>query len=289
MNGFVSNLISRHIETGGNVKPRVRSRFEPMDTAFGMLALNGFFEQDAGDEHEQPPPATDAAPFSNSRRGEAPGHLEDMRLYGNPEREIFPRRKDEPLVASSPMETGAFNTDDQPASDEKKPLKESRPEPARKPEDKPPKKNTAIPAHRISSRPPQPERQLPASEGKTTPAGSESDEPVRPLAAFAKSIYSDGQAIRPALSEARQRAPESRNAKGRPLNLAAEPPWLSDFRQEPHPLSENARPPVVKITIGRIDVRAAAPPPPPPARKREPAKPRMTLEDYLKKQNGDSK
>ena len=43
----------------------------------------------------------------------------------------------------------------------------------------------------------------------------------------------------------------------------------------------DAQPPVVRITIGRVDVRAAAPAPPPPDPP-DPAAPRISLDDYLR-------
>ena len=49
--------------------------------------------------------------------------------------------------------------------------------------------------------------------------------------------------------------------------------------------SEPAEPAVIRVTIGRIEVRATTPPLPPAPRKR-PQGPTLTLDDYLKQRNG---
>jgi hypothetical protein len=55
---------------------------------------------------------------------------------------------------------------------------------------------------------------------------------------------------------------------------------------KPREESNHAEPPVVRIHIGRIDVRAITPPPPQPASKPAPAQPRLTLDDYLRQREG---
>lgn len=55
---------------------------------------------------------------------------------------------------------------------------------------------------------------------------------------------------------------------------------------KPREESNRAEPPVVRIHIGRIDVRAVTPPPSQPASKPAPAQPRLTLDDYLRQREG---
>ena len=55
---------------------------------------------------------------------------------------------------------------------------------------------------------------------------------------------------------------------------------------KPREESNHAEPPVVRIHIGRIDVRAITPPPPQPASKPAPAQPRLTLDEYLRQREG---
>jgi len=44
--------------------------------------------------------------------------------------------------------------------------------------------------------------------------------------------------------------------------------------------------PTVRVTIGRIEVRAVMAPAPLPPKRSLPATPRLSLEDYLKRRNG---
>jgi hypothetical protein len=55
-------------------------------------------------------------------------------------------------------------------------------------------------------------------------------------------------------------------------------------RPDPEPSS----PPVIRVTIGRIEVRAPAPPPP-PVEAPAPPRPRISLDDYLQSHNGRSR
>jgi hypothetical protein len=55
---------------------------------------------------------------------------------------------------------------------------------------------------------------------------------------------------------------------------------------QPHEESNHAEPPIVRIHIGRIEVRAITPPPLQSASKPAPAQPRLTLDDYLRQREG---
>ena len=58
----------------------------------------------------------------------------------------------------------------------------------------------------------------------------------------------------------------------------------------PQPPSARPSPPVVRITIGRVDVRAVAPAPPPAVESRPVRRePELTLSDYLRKRNGSGR
>jgi hypothetical protein len=50
--------------------------------------------------------------------------------------------------------------------------------------------------------------------------------------------------------------------------------------------SESAEPAVIRVTIGRIEVRATTPPLPAAAPRTRPPGPALTLDDYLKQRNG---
>lgn len=67
----------------------------------------------------------------------------------------------------------------------------------------------------------------------------------------------------------------------RPVEVAQAPPRRAE---EPRP-SREAGPPPVRVTIGRVDVRAVSPGPPRPVRRAEPRRPALSLDDYLERRN----
>jgi hypothetical protein len=58
--------------------------------------------------------------------------------------------------------------------------------------------------------------------------------------------------------------------------------------QEPRVAAPESSAPAIRVTIGRIEVRAITPPPVPPAQRTTPARPgpELSLDDYLKQHNG---
>jgi hypothetical protein len=58
--------------------------------------------------------------------------------------------------------------------------------------------------------------------------------------------------------------------------------------QEPRVAAPESSAPAIRVTIGRIEVRAITPPPRPPAQRTAPARPgpELSLDDYLKQHNG---
>ena len=65
--------------------------------------------------------------------------------------------------------------------------------------------------------------------------------------------------------------------------------WLRDIKQAAEPFFEPTPRPVIKVTIGRIEVRAIPTVSSPPRPQSAAPKPQMSLEDYLKKRNDNSK
>jgi hypothetical protein len=75
----------------------------------------------------------------------------------------------------------------------------------------------------------------------------------------------------------------------RDASLPAEPGTARRRRPDgsPEPGSQEPSAPAIRVSIGRIEVRAAAPPPAmPPARPAAPSGPALSLDDYLEQHNG---
>ncbi len=64
--------------------------------------------------------------------------------------------------------------------------------------------------------------------------------------------------------------------------------YLERGPQEPRVAAPESSAPAIRVTIGRIEVRAITPPPMPPAQRTTPARPgpELSLDDYLKQHNG---
>jgi len=79
-------------------------------------------------------------------------------------------------------------------------------------------------------------------------------------------------AIQPVRSHSRAQVP--RPLASQPVRVRQPSPVL--------PNDHSAEPPIVKVTIGRIEVRAAPPPAPTPRKTALPSPPKLTLDAYLK-------
>jgi hypothetical protein len=90
-------------------------------------------------------------------------------------------------------------------------------------------------------------------------------------------------AIRELAREARLEPTPGRTLAPKITRAAREPSRASAAERPAPALSEPE--PVVHVSIGRIEVRASAPDK--PLRAREPAKPRLSLDDYLRRREGN--
>jgi hypothetical protein len=96
--------------------------------------------------------------------------------------------------------------------------------------------------------------------------------------------------VRPSEQMSRAKSEESR-AEPSPVRPASvrDEPLFHPRRPEPVIMATSAekqRAPIVRVTIGRIEVHAATPPSPPPTTPRPEPRPALSLEDYLKRRNG---
>ena len=253
MNGFVSNLISRHTQADGNVKPRVRGRFEPERT-LPAPALEGFsgpvdsfppeqITQEAEDAslsatarptlfRSEAPPATASpatTPFSEDTATSSSSVTDQQgRIPLLGENEAGPQRHFSPLKL------------------EQQGLEKVKPAP--------PKRHAAD-ALPIA---PFPEKVIPASHPNATPDTWESDSATDWAGNLTRLQGLLGDAVR--LPDSR--ANGSLNAVDQPLDLQPQP--------------------VIKVTIGRIEVRAIALPTSAKVQPQAGPKPLLSLEDYLK-------
>jgi len=154
------------------------------------------------------------------------------------------------------------------------------------------------PARRVEPpavRPPAEPRRPPARESSPVPDGKRTPrEPKVPAQALIRRHTAPPAPAEPPTSEAEPMAPvprgeraEVRSPHDRParqLRLAPTEPASVLTARPPRPPvpAREAEPSTVRVTIGRVDVRAVTPEQPPPKRKPKPP-PRMTLDEYLRR------
>jgi hypothetical protein len=238
MSSFLSNLIGRHTQADGNVKPRLRGRFEAEPRLAGPSL---------GDEPAGPYPAA-AAPAE----GPGPGAL-------------LPPAAPWPAIRQAGLPARGGPPADGPAP----PHPAVGPPPRQSAPDGQPEASqvaTEQNVNRLSTR-------IDASE----PTG---ERPAQPAAPAPEPL------AKPARAE--PNAADWPGPPARPGGLLGEPARLPDFQQAggrnpARPGAPAQLPPTIKVTIGRIDVRAVSPPP--AARPSGGPKPLLSLEEYLARRN----
>jgi hypothetical protein len=104
-----------------------------------------------------------------------------------------------------------------------------------------------------------------------------------PTIASPVEVSSRARAVAPARHAAADHsAPTLEPAAPAPARFGAQPRPA----RQPDAASTTAPPPTVRVTIGRIEVRAARPPQPAQLAVREEAAPSMGLDDYLRRRSG---
>ena len=288
MTDFLSSLIARNLELVAVIQPRLASRFESASPMSG--SLQGGYVWDAQDVEAQ-----------QSGESEPTDHV----------RKTSPPQSSEP-PPESPLPVADFQ--DKPAT--RRPIQapdQKHPEDASQQSVGAQDRNVAV-----QTRPSlkQTSEKAPHA-GDPRPVGSEGL-PVSPLARPAATLAVPGKPTQPEQSENSTLYPRlssappiqpalvepaspSRGRPGteppilpasqvaRPEGIMAPPPVVSAVQAapsahaEPARMSQSQTPPVIRISIGRVEVRAVmAPPalplPRPPAR----SGPSLSLEDYLK-------
>lgn len=288
MNGFINNLIHRYTNTDGNVKPRVRGMFEP--EVYSPRTLSGYDLSEHETSKEILPPLT--APAAGKFKAQSEEGLDTVtepptpkKSYANPYKGVEPsEKKDFKRGEDKPF--GFSPSDDEP----KEKLYQST-DPTTKParrlfDEEFPLKNTQIPvAHHERDntlnyrKEPGRKNYLVVSQenyrlDKNQPAfikhtSDSSEETVKPaFVAGSASEGTDAQATRTGFQ-----------------GLLGKPPGL---RNSENVFNQNVKaesPPVIKVTIGRIDVRAVSQPISSTIRSKAAPVPKMSLEDYLNQRN----
>ena len=122
-------------------------------------------------------------------------------------------------------------------------------------------------------------------------AEDESDEAVfRPLGSLLD--RGQGETLPPRPSPGAQASLDASEDASPPVAPRIVRPQLDGYLergpQEPRVAAPESSAPAIRVTIGRIEVRAITPPPMPPAQRIMPARPgpELSLDDYLKQHNG---
>lgn len=273
MNDFINKVVNRHMQSEPVIKPRARSRFEPMADFTSSWTTNNVVEETSRSENLE--------------------HQE----------ESVPSPQDTNTLSLKPDQKQVFKqTDRSPNFPKIEPVKEKEP-PAEMPKAMPTLEFSQLSPIQFPAK--APKNQIRFDQPiKTKPTISEknaSPEPItekvipepatvqqNPWRKLNKNKVVDSlddaapPIVKPSLSNKRKPIMDTESSSTFSENSAMPIPRqqqtaLDFFALQPAP--------TIKVNIGRIEVRAIVEQTPPPAtRKRAPLKPNMSLEDYLKKQ-----
>lgn len=255
MSDYLQNLLARSLNPSRGVQPRLASLYEPRAAAFAPTVSDSFDTAEA--ETEPRPPDADEAARPERRTADA------AKEFPRPAWPEAPTAPQQPFAnasrqpdASRPAETRA----------------ERRIE------------NDAAPRlSRLSAEEPAPPAPTPSSEEVRKHASQV--EPARRDSEAARDVPAPAASVRPPAAEPRVKpAPAVRLFEPRiqpaPPQPPARPPQLSEERAQ----AEAA--PTIRVTIGRVDVRAVAGVPQEKRRAPEQPRPGLTLEEYLRRRGG---
>lgn len=287
MSNFIESLISRHTDDHSYVKPRVRGLFEPVRNVTGLFAANPSFESEEASEKFEMPSVdyTKGIELENTRnRGyelvedSSSGFAENNPILDKQETVLRPF-----VATTKPI----FETESQRTLNN--PKHESPNQPIIP---TPQIQNLIIPNSEASNllvreedyannRATVNEEKSVAMEG-INPDQSQETVVVKP-------IIRSQQSIKPLINPPNLTVTESQNGPNGMPAFGKETAWLQDFKVASESFFNPSQAPVIKVTIGRIEVRAVTQTAPPIVKNTPAPKPRLTLEDYLKQQNSNSK
>jgi len=277
MGSFIKSLISRHIEHGKKVTPRLRGRFEPMDIAANSLSAD---LAESRENQVDQIPAHDAG----SKGGK------DM-IKESPGRSIAEIKPVTPFHLDSPEKKDENEDHPETGNQSIRPAIPHRFHPVEE-------MSGTAPVSMKSMNEPGPVNITQVISPKENPVIIKregiilNEEPE--LNREAEKEPDLSSAVLPVISNAPEPLSpgELKMPNGRPGGAFGEPPGAISrqiIRIDEGPANDQQdvmSTSVIKVTIGQINVRAVSPPPPVAAPKpREAQKPSLSLEDYLKQRS----
>lgn len=288
MSPFASHLLSRHLEPDKSLKPRVRGRFEPVSPAPTLFT---------GDDHRDTP-ADDSSRQPVANQTDQQVSPQGVK-WAHPD---LPRKQSTAPEPPTPVEQASEET--VPAHNNPFPARYSSFAERRTNQynetEKTPAGPSPVPAMQGAGVAPLSNEKLketmPEKKGQSqTPEDrfvkdNRADQPAAP---FTTSGFADrhmaaahpdffAKTVQPAPKDDTVFSTSNPDSVGEPLRYQPSSRYFH-VPEVPHPGETNQ--PVIKVTIGRIDVRAVVQAASSPARSTAAAKPKLSLDDYLKQRN----
>lgn len=302
MNNFINNIISRNTEQSTNVKPRLRGKFEPESISSTMLLADDLSRFETHQKKSPTLKTVEPGTVVSEEFKTIPKEEPDVtkaksdKPYAGKEAElIIEKDKDVPFRFSPSLNKKFFEKSDEPEekrNEQFEPVNKStfqllREEPGLNTSDTP-EKNETCPA----TEPLNVNLEI-GRKKRFTVANLEQSNKIQVVAENPAPFATEK--VKPALKESKAEDSKFKTNKTEFQGLLGEPPGLRNYKKEPGNnsntsdsyFSGNAEArPVIKVTIGRIDVRAVTQPTPSANLPKTTPKPKMSLEDYLKQRNG---
>lgn len=282
MNSFINHLVSRHVNIGNHIKPRLRGKFEPPAVTENTLPPD--FDNDLSSINNNKTEPQNIRPISKPTfsineqdHDNSDKHHIDDPLYRQEQKpsDQFSESKDlnagntkpvQPL-ATPPGQQGAQLRSDH-ANDTKSNDTVFTPE-----------------INRVLTNPKTGEV-ISRDNDNPTIGNSLKNEPPAIHHNINGSAFSDNSDIQTIRTPGDNRGLQSKLTG---QVLPADLKWLKNVKQDLSSRNgvqnnQSSTPPIIKVTIGKIEVRALNQSA--PVQTRETPKPRMTLDDFLKQRNG---
>lgn len=300
MSDYINHILSRHTEPGNNVKPRVRGRFEPIHSAVEIYSADNPFEQDVSHGNtprfpvQKPGISHTTSGDKSAASGEEPQDIWPSLSKANHE------LRNESVKSTPSASPQQAEVGDQPKIQERKRIsfQEITATPVFRTAGVRIDPAAFVPLHRDTALGSREENRAKfelfksnednktdRETGDNKPAGKALDGSGQPAILSENHFSYLERTMKPAVMKAELAGAEFQSSSNGLMALPGEPQRLRDFNQTFDQHVNNAGQPVIKVTIGRIDVRAVVEATPPPIKSKTVTKPKLSLEDYLKQRN----